>query len=155
MTENERHGDVKKNRATGQKCCYQQSVRQGSLISNSKKPLLNIFIAMCMFLTGSSFKETAIHSEISERHVSALSARVRTLLAAVWIRDLKRNQIGGPGIIVEIDESVFNKRKYHRGRFIKEKWVFGGVERGGSGVFFVHVKNRRRETLLLLNLGLP
>ena len=38
--------------------------------------------------------------------------------------------IGGPGIIVEIDESKFAKRKYHRGkRCCDGSWIFGGIER--------------------------
>ena len=37
--------------------------------------------------------------------------------------------IGGPGQIVEIDESKFGKRKYHCGRRVVGKWVLGGVTR--------------------------
>jgi hypothetical protein len=38
-------------------------------------------------------------------------------------------KIGGPGKVVEIDESKFGRRKHHRGHPVKGQWVFGGVER--------------------------
>ena len=36
-------------------------------------------------------------------------------------------QIGGVGVIAEIDESLMSKRKYNRGRLRRERWVFGGL----------------------------
>lgn len=36
--------------------------------------------------------------------------------------------IGGPGQIVEIDESKFGKRKHHRGKRVEGQWIFGGFE---------------------------
>jgi len=58
--------------------------------------------------------------------------------------------IGGPGIVVEIDESKFAKRKYHRGKKCGDgSWIFGGVERTDSRRFFaVPVMKRDAETLL-------
>ena len=38
-------------------------------------------------------------------------------------------KIGGNGVIVEIDESKFGKRKYHRGHRVEGVWVVGGIER--------------------------
>ncbi len=32
-----------------------------------------------------------------------------------------------------VDESLFMKRKYHRGDHTENRWVFGGVERGSAG----------------------
>jgi hypothetical protein len=51
-------------------------------------------------------------------------------------------KLGGPGVVVEIDESKFGRRKYHRGRAVDGQWVFGGYERGTGRVFMVAVEDR-------------
>lgn len=43
--------------------------------------------------------------------------------------------IGGQGRVVEIDETVIVKRKYNRGRVLRDGWLFGGIERRDDGVF--------------------
>ena len=58
--------------------------------------------------------------------------------------------LGGPGTIVEIDESVFYKTKYNRGRRRNHQWVFGMVERGSNSVIMIHVDNREAATLIPL-----
>ena len=59
--------------------------------------------------------------------------------------------IGGPGISVEIDESKFGKRKYHKGHAVEGQWVFGGREKNDkSKVFMIPVDNRKQETLIPL-----
>ena len=44
--------------------------------------------------------------------------------------------IGGSGKVIEIDESKFGKRKYHRGRSVEGHWVFGGIEQGSSDLWW-------------------
>ena len=59
--------------------------------------------------------------------------------------------IGGNGIEVEIDESKFGKRKYHRGHCVEGQWVFGGREKyDKTRIFMIPVHNRKQTTLLLL-----
>ena len=46
-------------------------------------------------------------------------------------------QIGGEGCIVEIDETLLVKNKYHRGRLLEyQVWAVGGVVRGQPHTFF-------------------
>jgi hypothetical protein len=66
-------------------------------------------------------------TEISNRAVTEYFAHLKQLVAD----DVEENEaiIGGPGIIVEVDESKFGRRKYNRGHRVEGCWVFGGVER--------------------------
>ncbi|CAF1624079.1 unnamed protein product [Rotaria magnacalcarata] len=56
--------------------------------------------------------------------------------------------IGGIGHIVEIDESAWTKRKYHRGRQIDNQWVFGGIDRDTRECFAGLVDRRDAATLI-------
>jgi transposase-like protein len=64
------------------------------------------------------------------------------------ILEINSEKLGGPGKIVEIDESKFGKRKFHKGRRVDGVWVFGGIERETKWCFFTTVSDRTRETLL-------
>jgi len=57
-------------------------------------------------------------------------------------------KIGGPNKTVEIDESMFGRRKYNRGHPVKGQWVFGGVERESGRTFLVPVPDRTADTLM-------
>ena len=62
----------------------------------------------------------------------------------------KREKIGGPGKLVQIDKSKIGKRKYHRGHVVEGQWVFGGIEEDSRKSFMETVENRTEETLLNL-----
>lgn len=56
--------------------------------------------------------------------------------------------IGGPGIIVEVDETKLGKRKYHRGHHVEGVWVLVGIEQRENGkIFLVPVPDRSGPTL--------
>jgi len=60
--------------------------------------------------------------------------------------------IGTLGKVVEVEESKFSTRKYHRGRRVAGVWVFGRIERNSSApkCFFEVVADRSAETLIAL-----
>ena len=55
----------------------------------------------------------------------------------------RKDKIGGPGKAVQIDESKFGKRKYHRQHKVEGQWVFGGIEEESRRSFMVAVKKRK------------
>lgn len=55
---------------------------------------------------------------------------------------VNKTKLGGPDKIVEIVESKFGKRKYHKDHRVEGQWVFEGYERGTGRVFMVCVESR-------------
>uniref|UniRef100_A0A5S6Q2J4 DDE_Tnp_IS1595 domain-containing protein n=1 Tax=Trichuris muris TaxID=70415 RepID=A0A5S6Q2J4_TRIMR len=83
-------------------------------------------------------KNTAIHWNLSMRDVAAEVLMRQPLV------------IGGTGLTVEVDETVYSKRKYQRGRLYPQQWVFGGICRETKECFLVRVPDRSSRTLIPL-----
>ena len=56
--------------------------------------------------------------------------------------------IGGEDRVVEIDESLLARRKYNRGRIVKEQWIVGGYDAVEKKGFLIPVPARDAGTLL-------
>ena len=48
-------------------------------------------------------------------------------------------------LIVEIDESCYFYKKYHRGAYRNGLWVFGGIERSNGSYFLAILADRKKE----------
>ena len=70
----------------------------------------------------------------------------RTLVAGAL--RARSEKIGGPGIIVEVDETKLGKIKFNRGHRVEGVWVVCGIERTlERRIFCVQVESRDGETL--------
>lgn len=86
------------------------------------------------------YDEIAFELGISRYTVSDWADIVRNVIAEHLLKISQK--IGGVdqyGVskIVEIDESLFFKRKYNRGIIKHGTWYVGGVERGTKNIFIV------------------
>jgi hypothetical protein len=109
-----------------------------------------MFILLCFWLSIRQIP-TSFLSGI-ERHDVAkwFTTGRRAMATSEYFSDTK---LGGDGRIVEIDEAVFRKRKYHRGRSKPVIWILGMAERGlhehdKCHVFYKVLKDRSAATIL-------
>ena len=61
--------------------------------------------------------------------------------------------IGGPNTTVEMDDSLFSRRKNHQGRQLPQQCVFGGIYRETRECFMYTVPDRSAATLLPIIQG--
>ncbi|CAB9531600.1 Inherit from opiNOG: protein Hydra magnipapillata [Seminavis robusta] len=128
---------------------WQQSIYKGTFFEgfHSSKGALMLFCYH--WLCGATDKQLAIYTGWGKQKIQLWSTYLHQVCCAVVLDE--QGQIGGDGVVVEIDESKFGKRKYHRGHRVEGVWVFGGVELTPEmKVFAVAVPMRDSETLLPL-----
>ena len=128
-------------------CKCTTSVRNKSILHKKNLSFRDFFLLMASWSnkqnSGVNISELA---GISEHSTSVWRCIINDVIAEYLM--LNPVMLGGWGIIVEIDESMFGKRKYNRGRRRDGVWVFGMVERGTNRCFLIPVENRTKDTLV-------
>ena len=61
------------------------------------------------------------------------------------LKERERGKIGGPGTIIQVDESKFGRRKYNRGRRIDGHWVLGLIENNSEDFRLIVCPNNIRD----------
>ena len=150
--------DGKTWRCTNSRCRSKKSIREGSFFSNAHLDMSTMLMFMYLWSKDCSSKFIREELELAQKTAVDWNRFCRDLAVYHYENEeISTDKIGGVGTVVEIDESVFSKRKYHRGRLVKETWVFGGVNRENSSELFVEiVPDRTQETLLeVSNISCP
>ena len=125
------------------------SIRHQSWLTDTKLGLDIVLEFIYLWSQGFSNSEIEHELQLSNKTVCEWSTFIRDCCSCI-VMDYSE-PIGGNGIEVEIDESKFGKRKYHRGHRVEGQWVFGGREKYDKGkIFMVPVANRKKATLLAL-----
>ena len=139
-------------RCTRNRCKTEFGLRKGTWLENSSLPLRKVIL----FLYAWSREMTSIRYCEHDLGVSAKTTiDWNNMVREVCAMDLLANPvvIGGPGRTVEVDESLFSRRKNHQGRQLPEQWVFGGIDRLTRECFLFTVPDRSGPTLLPIIQG--
>ena len=129
----------------GKKCGRERGYLQGTFFEGSHLPLMDIFRLSFYFCRQTHTRELIqfdMEREDGTMPSTHTLADFMEFFREVCFLHYERHPvvIGGPGMVVEIDETVISRRKYNRGRLIREQqWFFGGVERGSNRTFIAPV----------------
>lgn len=114
-------------------CKNGASIRSNSFFENSRLSTKLILKILYKYLNKVEFVQIAFDLEISRATVSEYCDLFREAICYYVERNGSRiggiDQQGNPKI-VEMDESLFFRRKYNRGRIRNEQWYIGGIEGG-------------------------
>jgi hypothetical protein len=114
-------------------CEKEKSIRVGSFFEGSKLSLSKCMLFLHLWAKGYSEKLILEDFDFSKVTIVDWSRFCRELCVEYF--ETSDQRIGGPGQIVEIDETLIVRRKYNRGRVLRSGWLFGGIERRNDGQF--------------------
>ncbi|CAH0722178.1 unnamed protein product, partial [Brenthis ino] len=144
------------------KCKYRHdqktiSATQGTWFENVKvspeKVVLLTYAFANKFNQEQAIKETSIDKITSSATVVDWYSYCREVCMISLDEQFEtEGQIGGLGKIVEIDESLVEKRKYNRGRPREGNWILGMIEKDGPGYRLEICPDNKRERNTLFPL---
>lgn len=106
--------------------------------------IVSVFIAL--WVKNASLELIKHETRISQKTAVDWSSFAREVVFDYMFNN--RQQMGGPGRTVEIDESKYGRRKYNRGKRVEGQWVFGLIERETGNCVLVPVEKRDAATLV-------
>nr|XP_027203037.1 uncharacterized protein LOC113796938 [Dermatophagoides pteronyssinus] len=126
-------------------CRTKKSIRKGTWFESSRLS----FLSALRFIYGWSQEMTSVkwcEKQLNMNHNTVVNWNnyMREVCVKV-LAQRNQNKIGGPGKIVEIDESLFTKRKNNSDQ---QQWIFGGICRETDECFLVEVQERSLPVLL-------
>ena len=125
------------------------SIQYNSWLINSKLPLETVLEFIYLWSQGFTHSEVMHELKLSKKTVTEWFMFFRE--ACMYCVIDRSEPIGGNRVEVEINESKFGKRKYHKGHRIEGQWVFRGREKYNKRKkLIVSVNNRKAATLLPL-----
>ena len=130
-------------------CRHHRSIRGDCWLQQAKITLRQGALLLACWIAGRTRDVTSVDCQVSPQTVTRYFDEFRVTAEGIYRDDISRNPLGGPGVVCQIDESLFGKAKYHRGRALNtQMWVFGVVDYGTGRVMMEPVAHRDADTIL-------
>lgn len=134
------------------------SAAQGTWFENVKMTLEKVVLLTYCFAQQYNHQQCIHESSLSVDNITSPNTVVdwysycrEVCMCALDERYTDEGLIGGPGHIVQIDETKVGKRKYNRGRFREGNWILGMIDSEGGYRLEICPENKRdRDTLFPL-----
>ena len=103
-------------------CSRFRNIRTDSVLSGQKLTF-SLFLQLVFYLSIKSLANVAISQIIgvSKNTISDWKTLIHTRVADFLVSN--PSPLGGPGVVVEMDEAKFGKRKYNKGAYREGQWV--------------------------------
>src|ERR1700733_2222190 len=130
------------------RCKHKTSVLKDSFLERSKITPTTFLYLVYFWSTKTSLMATVHPLGLSSKTVVDYYNYFREICS--WKLLNNQIQLGGPGLEVQIDESVFVKAKQNRGRNVRRRntWVFGAYDVARKEGYMRFVRKRDAATLL-------
>lgn len=138
---------AKKHHCNRYACKKSLSIFSGTFFARNRIKCNEVMHLAYLWLTNCSSETIIQHTGHTAETVSAYKRHFRQLVGDTLETD--DMIIGGEGIVVQIDETKFGKRKYHRGHRVDGAWAIVGVELTAErNVFTEVVEDRSEQTII-------
>ena len=105
-------------------CKTETAVLHNHLLKLFRLPPRKLLLLIIEWLNEHSISETRKTVHISNNTITRANIILR--IGCYMSLMIKSKPIGGPNLVVEIDEAQLHRRRGHRGRLKKSGWVIGG-----------------------------
>lgn len=119
-----------------------------TFFENLHGPRKKIFLASVLFVDDMGcLEDRARHCCVNKNTITQRDQWFCDVIVESFLDNSEPRKIGGPGVVMQVDETYIVKRKYNCGRRVRDSWMIGGIVNDSKEIF-VEITSSRDSTTL-------